>query len=47
MKQGIITPHFGRVVGKRMQLRQGDGNDHLSLWLRRGGSFRVVYEVSS
>lgn len=37
MKQGIITPHFGRVVGKRVQLRQGDGNDHLSLWLRRGG----------
>ena len=37
MKQGIITPQFGRVVGKRVQLRQGDGNDHLSLWLRRGG----------
>lgn len=39
MKQGIITPHFGRVVGKRGQLRQGDGDNHLVLgW---GASFTL------
>lgn len=33
----IIIPHFERVVGRRVQLRQGNGDDHLSLGLGRGG----------
>ena len=33
----IIIPHFERVVGRRVQLRQGNGDDHLSLGLGRWG----------